>query len=45
MKLDAAVSIQEATQDVEIGFWHVPRLYVAIADALANEAAKAADLA
>lgn len=43
MRLDEALAVEEAKQDVKIGFWHVPREYNTIADRLAKEAAQLGD--
>ena len=44
LKLDAEITIQEARQDVKIGFWHIPREYNTRADTLAKEASIQGDL-
>ncbi|KAI4182842.1 MAG: hypothetical protein LQ346_006466 [Caloplaca aetnensis] len=43
LQLDAALTTEEVTQDVKIGFWHIARGYNSIADALAKEAAQDGD--
>ncbi|KAL8735791.1 MAG: hypothetical protein Q9166_000655 [cf. Caloplaca sp. 2 TL-2023] len=43
LQLDAALTAEETKQDVEIGFWCVPRAYNMIADKLAKEAALLGD--
>lgn len=43
LQLDAALTTEETKQDVKVGFWHVPRQYNRIADALAKQAAELGD--
>ena len=42
MKLDAAITIEEE-KNINVGFWHVHRVYNTIADKLAKEAAELGD--
>ncbi|KAG8527413.1 uncharacterized protein KY384_007565 [Bacidia gigantensis] len=43
LELDAAITARKKLENVNIGFWHVPREYNTVADALAKKAAQDGD--
>ena len=43
LKLDQFITCEEAKQDLQIGFWHIPREYNKVADRLAKEASMSGD--